>query len=520
MSIYKKIAIGIISVLFFVILFDMGLNYWIKKQLPLIVHEKNKTAYSIQYEKIEVSLWSRSINAQTLLIHPKNQLQNSKTKNGIYAKIESITIRHFNIWDLAFRDIIQAESIIINKPRVILYKKGEKLLNNSRSIQTEIITPFQKIIAVSNIYLNEGSVDVVSLNHNQPIFSIKKMILKLEGILVTATTLKEKIPLHFEKYVLVCDSLYFKPNAFYRLNIGKISSENQFLRLKDFSYLPEFNRKEFVQKLDKEKDIYTLKLDSADIEKMDWGFKKEQFFFKANSLVAHHLNANIYRNKIPKDDLSKKYLYNALLRKIKFPLQIDTIRILKSKLVYEEEIDFSKGPGILNFDNFNLQAIHLKSGFALKKTADVKIKINCLFMKTSPLHVDWSFNVLDPKDSFHIEGTISRFNVAAMERFTKPYINTTFTGKFHKYQFDFYGNDDNVKGNALLDYENLKVKLFKKKHPEKEAKLKTAVANLVLKDDSGATSKTADVELDRIPEKSFYNFLWRSIAASFTQILI
>ena len=43
-----------------------------------------------------------------------------------------------------------------------------------------------------------------------------------------------------------------------------------------------------------------------------------------------------------KDDLSKKYLYNALLRKIKFPLQIDTIRIVKSKLVYEEEIDFSK----------------------------------------------------------------------------------------------------------------------------------------------------------------------------------
>ena len=518
MSIYKKIAIGVISLFLFVILTNIGLNYWIKKQLPIIVNDKNKTAYNIHYEKIEVSLFSRNINATTLLISPKNQPKDSK--NGLFSKIESITIKHFNIWDLAFNDLIQAESIIINKPRVILYKKGEKLLNNSKSIKNEIIEPFRKIVAVSNIYLNDGTVDVVSLDTDKPILSIKKIILKLEGILLTDATLKEKIPMRFEKYVLVCDSLYYKPSAFYAMNIGQISTEKNFLKIKKFSYLPEFSRKDFVKRLDKEKDIYTIKLDSAHIEKMDWGFKNEKFFFKASSLIANHVDANIYRNKIPKDDLSKKYLYNHLLRKIKFPLQIDTIQILKSKLVYEEEIDFSKGPGILNFDRFNMQVTNLKSRFGYKKMADVKIKVNCLFMKNSPLDVNWSFNVLDLNDSFHIQGTIANFNVVAMERFTKPYINTTFTGKFNKYHFNFYGNDATAKGNATLDYEDLKVKLFKKKDREKEAKLKTAVANLLLKNDSDDKTKKADVELDRIQEKSFYNFLWRSIAESLKKILI
>lgn len=518
MSIYKKIAIGVISLFLFVILANIGLNYWIKKQLPIIVNDKNKTAYNIHYEKIEVSLFSRNINATTLLISPKNQPKDSK--NGLFSKIESITIKHFNIWDLAFNDIIQAESIIINKPRVILYKKGEKLLNNSKSIKNEIIEPFRKIVAVSNIYLNDGTVDVVSLDTDKPILSVKKIILKLEGILLTDATLKEKIPMRFEKYVLVCDSLYYKPSAFYAMNIGQISTEKNFLKIKKFSYLPEFSRKDFVKRLDKEKDIYTIKLDSAHIEKMDWGFKNEKFFFKASSLIANHVDANIYRNKIPKDDLSKKYLYNHLLRKIKFPLQIDTIQILKSKLVYEEEIDFSKGPGILNFDRFNMQVTNLKSGFGYKKMADVKIKVNCLFMKNSPLDVNWSFNVLDLNDSFHIQGTIANFNVVAMERFTKPYINTTFTGKFNKYHFNFYGNDATAKGNATLDYEDLKVKLFKKKDREKEAKLKTAVANLLLKNDSDDKTKKANVELDRIQEKSFYNFLWRSIAESLKKILI
>ncbi len=253
---------------------------------------------------------------------------------------------------------------------------------------------------------------------------------------------------------------------------------------------------------------------------MDWGFKNDQFFFKANSLIANHVDANIYRNKIPKDDLSKKYLYNHLLRKIKFPLQIDTIQILKSKLVYEEEIDFSKGPGILNFDRFNMQVTNLKSGFGYKKMADVKIKVNCLFMKTSPLDVNWSFNVLDLKDSFHIQGMISNFDVAAMGRFSKPYMNASFTGVFNKYRFNFYGNDNISKGNASLDYDDLKVKLYKKKNPEKEAKLKSAIVNLLVKDDSKEKPKNADVELERIQEKSFYNFLWRSIAESLKKILI
>lgn len=518
MSIYKKIAIGFISVLLVGIFLNIGLNYWIKKQLPIIIHEKNNTAYDINYEKIEVSLWSRNIYAQTLLVNPKNAPKDSK--NGLFSKIESITIEHFNIWDLAFNDVIQAESVIINKPRVILYKKGEKLLNNSKSIKTQIIEPFRKIIAVSNIYLNDGAVDVVSLDTQKPIFSIKKIILKLEGILITDATLKEKIPIQYKSYALVLDSLFYRPSAFYHINIGKISTEKNFLKIDNFSNLPQFSRRDFTKRLEKEKDIYTLKFDSAQIKKMDWGFKNDRFFFKANSVVINHFDANIYRGKMPKDDLSKKYLYNHLLRNIKFPLQIDTLQALKSKLVYEEEIDFSKGPGILNFDKFNLQATNLRSGFGLKKTNDVTIKVNCIFMKTSPLNVDWSFNVLDKKDSFHIQGVISNFDVAAMGRFSKPYMNASFAGVFNKYRFNFYGNDNISKGNASLDYDDLKVKLYQKKKPEKEAKLKSAIVNLLVKNDPNEKTKNADVELERIQEKSFYNFLWRSIAESLKKILI
>jgi hypothetical protein len=42
----------------------------------------------------------------------------------------------------------------------------------------------------------------------------------------------------------------------------------------------------------------------------------------------------------------------------------------------------------------------------------------------------------------------------------------------------------------------------------------------LVKNDSKEKAKTADVELERIQEKSFYNFLWRSIAESLKKILM
>ncbi len=95
-----------------------------------------------------------------------------------------------------------------------------------------------------------------------------------------------------------CDSLYYKPNEFYTVKAHEIRSTNNNLHIKNLEYLPEYSRTAFVKKLPKEKDIFTIKVNSLDINSMDWGFKGDVFFFNAKSLVLDGVNANIYRNKI------------------------------------------------------------------------------------------------------------------------------------------------------------------------------------------------------------------------------
>ena len=141
-------------------------------------------------------------------------------------------------------------------------------------------------------------------------------------------------------------------------------------------------------------------------------------------------------------------------------------------------------------------------------------------MKDSPLKIHWTFNVLDVKDSFTIKGNIQNFDIQSMYQFTKPYINTSFEGVFNSYSFNITGNDKNAYGYANLKYKDLKVTFYQKGNPDKKAKVKSAVTNLILKKDSDEKTKQAKIELERNQEKSFYNFLWRSIAESLKKILI
>lgn len=516
MSLAKKIIFGITALLVLLLFVNVGLNFWLTNQFPKVIKENNKTPYHITYEKLTIDLLPANIHISNITVLPKIEPKNSSAKIGVYAKTTSITITNFNLWKLLFDDIIKAKSITVTEPNLILYKKD----NNTRTIRKEIAEPFDKIISVSDVFLQKGRLTVISTHDNEIILSTQNITASIEGIIISDPILERSIPFLFDAYIVDCDSLYYKPNEFYTIKASEIRTANHTLHIKNLEYLPEYSRAAFVKMIPKEKDLFTVKVSSLDINSMDWGFKNDVFFFKAKSLVLDGVNANIYRNKIPEDDLSKKPLYNALLRKIKFPLQIDTLLIKNSKLVYEEEINFEKGPAKLTFDHFNLNATHIKSGFGLKKTADVDIKINCRFMKDSPLKIHWTFNTLDVKDGFTIKGTIQNFDIQSMYQFTKPYINASFGGVFNSYSFNIVGNDKNAYGHANLKYKDLKVTFYKKGNPDKKAKFKSALANLILKKDSDDKSKQAKIELERIQEKSFYNFLWRSIAESLKKILI
>lgn len=514
-----KTGIGILIFIGIALLLSIGVNIWIKTKLPQIISEKNKSPYAITYKTLDYSLIDGYIKASDITILPKNAVKSPNIKSGIYATVKTLEIKNFSILSILFGDRIKARSITIVSPEVILYKQNEKAVN-PKNINKEVVAPFDKVIAVSDIYLYNGDVKIVYVKNEKSILNVANITIQLEGISVDEASLKSKIPFRFKKYSVKCDSLYYRANEFYHFTTKKIVATETDVKIKSFNMIPEYTRREFVKNIEKEKDLFVVSADDIHLKNLDWGFESDVLFANASSLNLDRLSADIYRNKLPADDLSKKHLYNKLLRELDFNLKIDTLKIRNSLLAYEEEKSFDKGSGKLIFNNFNLTAININSGFQQKKLPDLKIHIECKFMNHSPMKVDWKFNVLDKSDGFNIRGSILNFDSQRISAFTKPYINVTTEGTLNEVYFNFTGNDAMSQGEFAIKYDDFKLVVYQKNDRREKNKFLTTVGNLFVKNDSKGQVKGTKVEIERIPEKSFYNLLWRSIAEGLTNILI
>jgi hypothetical protein len=516
---HKKIIIGIGIFIGMLLIISIGVNFWVKHQLPKLINEQSKV-YAIAYKSINVEVFSGNVDISDATIVPKATLNDTVNKAGLYATVGKIQIRNFKILSVIFSDKISARSLSLISPEISLYQTDDKAIEDPERLKHDVVQPFEKVISVSDFFLYNGDFRLMRAKKNEPVLAVSNINMTINDIRVTDKILKSKIPFGYEKYSISCDSVYSDLGQFYHIITKKIKATNTDLSIADLRMVPKDTRREFVKKLKTEKDQFNISAKDITLKNLDWGYAGNDLFVRTSLLAINNCHADIYRNKLPADDLTKKFLYNKLLRDLDFELKVDTLKIRNSLVVYEEEKSFDKGSGKLVFNKFNLMATNICSGFKRKKAGDLKIKIKCQFMDTSPLDVDWKLNIMDKSDGFSIMGTVRNFDAGKIDPFVKPYMNASVKGTLDAVHFKFKGNDLHDSGEFAIKYDDLKVKIYKKDDRSKVNKLLTAVGNLLVKDDSKGQVKSAQVELERIPEKSFYNFLWRSVADGLKKTLI
>ncbi len=512
---YKKILIGVGIVLLVILLVNVGLNLWIKYQLPNIIHEENKSPHRITYDDISVSLLRQNILISDVNIVPKEATRDDKVKyKGLYATVKSVEVANFGLYDLIFSDKISASSLIVTEPNVTLYqlKIKEKEVDS-------VATRMNKIITVSDLYLHRGSLELIDFESKKRQFLGSNINFNLEGILVTEQTLKQKLPLTYRQYSLSCDSIFYSADKFYNLEATEFKTDERQASVKNVKLIPLYSRDSFSKAIDKESDLFAVSVDSTAIRDIIWGFKDEEFFCSAGSVNFIGLNANIYRDKTVRDDPKKKKLYSELLRNLDFDMKIDTLRMRNSKIVYEEAKN-EYGAGKLSFSNFNLIATSVYSGFKKTKLPNVNIHIDCRFMNAARFETDWSFNVMNQAEAFNIKGRIYDLPLENMSAFTKPYLNAKTKGVIDRVYFNFSGNDNGAGGDFAIEYDDLKVEIFRKKDRKKKNKILSAIANLFVKNDTNEEVTTAEVAVTRDKQKSFFNLLWISLADGLKKILV
>lgn len=370
-------------------------------------------------------------------------------------------------------------------------------------------------ILVRNVTLKNSNLTYDS--KNQPL-QFNDLNATIKDIELTENPRNGGLAVKMKDYKLTTKNFAYK-TKFYNITIAALEFDKNKIKIDQFAMKPLVSRAQFIRMIPVESDLYDLKANQVTAVG-NWDLFSENKFLHATNMTISSANANIFRSKIPADDPKEKLLYSRLLRKIKIPMFIDLLQLKNSVLEYEEDTPKSSGPGKLTFTNFNMNVKNLNSAKMKGKPTQVDIKIDCTFMKTSLLSVNWGFNTADQSDRFTIAGKLNNIPAVALNAFVVPYMSITATGTIQEMLFNFRGNPKGIGGTFNLKHKDLKVSILDKNSKEKKGIL-SAVVNIFVKSDSGKFPESVVVEgVERDPTKSFFNLFWKGIEEGLKKTLI
>jgi len=453
-----------------------------------------------------IALSPKKGDIRNISVIPK-QLGSGKTTMNLKANQISFNI---NKWEIVDKKLnLDVKDVLVNQV------DGAITAGTIKSNKKSDFNGIQFPILVRNIIVKNSNLTYDS--KNQPL-QFKQLNATIKNIELTEKPKNGGLAVKVEDYKLTTKNFAYK-TKFYNMTVGALELDKNKIKLDQFAMKPLVSRAQFIRMIPVESDLYDLKANQVTAVG-NWDFFSENKFLHATNMTIVSANANIFRSKIPADDPKEKLLYSRLLRNIKIPMFIDLLQLKNSVLEYEEDTPKSSGPGKLTFTNFNMNVKNLNSAKMKGKPTQVDIKINCTFMKTSLLSVNWGFNTADQSDRFTIAGKLNNIPAVALNAFVVPYMSVTATGTIQEMLFNFNGNPKGIGGTFNIKHKDLKVSILDKDSKEKKGVL-SAVVNIFVKSDSGKFPESVVVEgVERDPTKSFFNLFWKGIEDGLKKTLI
>ena len=417
-----------------------------------------------------------------------------------------------NKWDFTDKKMnLDVNEVLMSRVKGKITAGTGKTVNRKKQNFNGIQFP----IIIRKVVLQNS--DIIYSKNNQPL-SFQDLNATVNDIQLINKKDNSGIEAKISKYAVSTKNFGYK-TKFYNMTARFLKLDQNTINVTAFAMKPLVSRAQFIKMIPVESDLYDITANQITANGT-WDLFSDQKLIRASNVTIRNADANIFRSKIPEDDPKEKPLYSRMLRSIKIPMVVNDLNLKDSKLVYEEDTPESAGPGKLTFSNFNMNVKNLNSAKIKGNPTRVDIKINCSFMNLAPLSVNWNFDVADQGDRFAISGRTTNLPATGINPFIRPYLHVTATGTIQEMLFNFRGNPKGLDGKFNLKHKDLKVTILDKENKDKKGFL-TAVANLLVKSDSGKLPEDVDVEdVERDPTKSFFNLFWKGIEQGLKKTLI
>ena len=440
---------------------------------------------------IDVSLLQRQVKMQEVEFR----------KSG-----KSLTIPEVELEGIDFLEAVRNNNLVVNtlsvkSPDIIYYPSRDTLQNSS---------DFSRNIEIGNFKVVDGMFRIQEKDSVKMFLKFPEF--RLSEVTIDSTTLKKKIPFHYEGYNFSADSLMINLGPLHSVSTGELTLSQEEFLAKDVKIIPFEDKLNFQKRLKYEKDRVVLHLEEVKIDSLDFGFVDDSLHLAGPKMLLSGGDLEIFRNRLLPDNPEEKMMYSELLRTSPVKLDFDEVQVNESQIVYEEKIAAAKPAAEIGFYDVNGTIKNLTNVRLNRENfPQTEISASANFLKVAPLNVDYSFNVGTRPTRFTISGDFGTVPAEAINRYLRLARDKKAEGKLQSLAFTFSGDENVAVGDVRVEYDNFKIILLEDSGEEKEGFF-TAIANLFV-DNDGTTGPAVveNLKITRDKTKSFWSYIWGGI---------
>jgi hypothetical protein len=498
--------------------YDNILSYFIKDidaTVQSLTSINEKTGNQFQMEGLQY-------NAPGRFIKVNNILQKDPKTGEVLTSLKGNSVTGISTNDFIIHRRIKADSISSNGGTVSIYRN---IKTGNTHEELEIGNEFFDEVMVKNIRLGSSSLHIYNKAKKEvPPLKIQHFRAAVNDIndeAKTGTNLARLIG--NSKWSFSGDGLNFNTDDnYYKVAVGSFNVNNatSFLRLNKISVKPLLSRAAFMKQQKFQLDQYDLEFNNILLTGINAkALMNEQKLFADNASLQPVLK--VYNDRtLAFDTTSKVGLYpHQLLYDLKIPVKVKTVNIRNGHVSYTERGRISTQSGDVFFSNINGTIYNLSNvKEELKNNNTLTLNATAKFMGIAPIKTNWKLPVDTKNGAFTVSGEIAGFDATKINTITRPLgMANIEDGQVKNVRFTMTGDDYRSKGNMVILYDNLKVKLLKNtgdgKARIREKSLTSFIANLFMMDHNPMNGQTRKVDMafDRDTKKSFFNLIWKTL---------
>lgn len=441
---------------------------------------------------------------------------------------------NFNIDRISLNDIdfayyqhtfgLSIDNIVIQNPNTKLRLTGFNENSGIKNISSlnlyPIIEPYFSLVDIRAIDIRNMTLNLETPRENSVnLYTLDHLNLQMNNFRVDSVTRAfENNRFFYSKNTLVHLRNYSSQiaNDLYRLDFRnlRLSTLSGIVNIDSISLKPQYNYADFANRMHYQTDRFDVEV--ANIKLSGINFQDALFRqkYKIQHAQINNLNGEAYRNGLyPRRP--NYYPKNPLQRLLALPyfLEIDSLIIDNSNFAYKELGENTNKPGIIFFDDLNVQILNATNNpDYIKSGGNTLLKAQAMLMGQSMLNMEANFPLSDGGTSFHLDAHLNRIEMDDLEPILRPLaLIQAKSGTIRSLSLSVDANDDYAYGDMLMLYDHVKVEVLNKWM--KKGFLGTLLANMLIKSENPSylIPRKGPIYFERNKMRSIFNY-WAEIS--------